>query len=267
MMQPSIDYQTLAAHFDHQAVNAIALMGSHARGDAGPYSDIDLVRFIAEADCALAGTGSHLFADQLVVVSNVTPTEMETWFTQPAMAVKTVAGVRAARALIDRHATFATIQARAQAFVWDEHLQLQADIWASQQMVGWIEEMHKALEGLRRNDVGRMLNGLFGGTFGLSNVMQVQRGVLISGDNGFYDEVAMAVGLDSQWTHLRGIAFGIIDVHGRPASLRERVVAGLGLYVVTAELLGDALQPEDAPLVRQTVKLINEQLENAYHGE
>ncbi|MFN8490894.1 MAG: nucleotidyltransferase domain-containing protein [Caldilineaceae bacterium] len=266
-MQPFIDYQTLATRFDTPAVKALVLMGSHARGDAGPYSDIDLVRFVGEEPRELADVGSHLIDERLVVVSNVTLAEVETWFTQPSVAVKNVAGVRKARALIDRDETFATLQARAQAFTWDENLQLQADIWASRQMVGWIEEMHKCLEGLRRGDVGRMLNGLFGGTFGLSTVMQVQRGVLLSGDNGFYAEVAQAVGLDSQWTQLRSIAFGVMDVHGRPASLRERVVAGLGLYVVTAELLGDILQPEDAPLIQQTVALINARLEDAYHGE
>jgi len=266
-MQSGVDYQALAARFDTPDVKAIVLMGSHARGDPGPYSDVDLVRFVEDGQDALVGAGSHLIDDRLVVISNVTRAEVETWFTQAAVAVKNVVGVRKARAIIDRDETFASIQTRAQTFTWDENLQLQADIWASHQMVGWIEEMHKCLEGLRRADVGRMLNGLFGGTFGLSNVMQVQRGVLISGDNGFYDEVAQAIGLDSQWTHLRSIAFGVSDVHGRPASLRERVVAGLGLYVVTAELLSDALQPEDAPLIQQTVALINERLENAYHGE
>jgi hypothetical protein len=267
MIRTPIDYLALAHRFDSSVVNAIVLMGSHARHDASPYSDVDLVRFVGEGESGLAGAGSHLIDDTLVVVSNVAPAEVETWFARPEVAVKTITGVRLARALIDRDDTFATIQARAQAFAWDENLQLQADLWASEQMVGWIEEVHKGLEGLRRGDVGRLLNGLFGCTFGLSHVIQVQRGVLISGDNGFYEEVAAAVGLDSLWVQLRGIAFGVIEVQGRPPSLRERVVAGLSLYVATVELLGDALQPEHTFLINQTVKLINDRLEDAYHGE
>lgn len=264
-MSKSIQFATLAQNFDGPGVKAIVLMGSHARGDAGPYSDVDLVRFVDEQHQELAGVGSHLIDDTLVVVSNVAPPETETWFTRPDIAVKTIGGVRCAQILLDRDETFATLQARAQAFTWNENLQGQADRWASEQMVGWIEEMHKCLEGLHRDDVGRMLNGLFGGTFGLSQVLQVQRGVLLSGDNGFYAEVAAAIGVDSLWVQLRGIAFGVLEVAGRPPSLRARVAAGLRLYVVTAELLGNALQPEHAPLIQQTVNLINEQLEDLYH--
>ncbi|MCX6044123.1 MAG: nucleotidyltransferase domain-containing protein [Chloroflexi bacterium] len=271
MILPSVDYQRLAARFDHPTVHAIVLMGSHARGDAGPYSDIDLVRFINEAEPVLADTGTHLIDDHLVVVSDVTTTEVQTWFTRPEVAVNTITGVRRARALIDRSATFANIQEQAHAFTWDEAFQTQANGWASQQMVGWIEEVHKGLEGLRHNDVGRLLNGLFGYTFGLSKVLQVQRGLLISGDNGFYMEVAAAVGVDSLWTQLRAIAFGVSEVEGRPPSLRERVVAGLKLYVVTANLLGDTLVPAHELLVKQTVQLINEQMatydKNAGHAD
>ena len=262
MRHPLIDYLTLASRFDSPAVNAIVLMGSHARQDAGPYSDVDLVRFSKEGAPELADTGSHLIDNTLVVVSDVTPAEVETWFTRPEVAVGTIAGVRLARALIDRDDTFASLQKRAHAFTWDATLQQQANQWASAQMVGWIEEVHKGLEGLRRNDVGRLLNSLFGCTFGLSQVIQVQRGLLISGDNAFYAEVAAAIGLASSWAQLRGLAFGVSEIHGRPPSLRERAVAGLRLYVATVELLGDSLQPEHAPLVNQTAQRIKAQVEN-----
>lgn len=261
------DFLDLAHQFDAPSVRAIVLMGSHARGEAGPHSDIDLVRFVDEAATDLPGHGSHLIDGALVVVSNVTPERVESWFTEPAEAVKSIVGLRQARPLIDRAGYFAAIQVRAQNFTWTPELQAQADRAASEAMVGWIEEAHKGLEGLRRQDPGRLLNGLFGLTYGLSNVMGLHLGVLLSGDNGFYDEVAAAVGVDTLWTHLRGVAFGVVEVHGRPPSLRERVVAGLGLYVTTAELLGDAILPEYYPLVAATVERINQQVERAYHGE
>jgi len=40
---------TLAGQFDGPQVRALVLMGSHARGTAGPYSDVDLVRIMAAA--------------------------------------------------------------------------------------------------------------------------------------------------------------------------------------------------------------------------
>ncbi len=36
----------LAQQFDAPTVKAIVLMGSHVSGDAGPYSNVDLGRFI-----------------------------------------------------------------------------------------------------------------------------------------------------------------------------------------------------------------------------
>ena len=43
-----MEFEELARRFDAPGVLAIALLGSYARGDAGPYSDVDLVRFTAE---------------------------------------------------------------------------------------------------------------------------------------------------------------------------------------------------------------------------
>lgn len=92
-------------------------MGSDARDDAGPYSDADLVRFVAETDGDLAGAGSHLRDDRLVVVSNGTPSQVAGWFTEPKEATDTIAGLRTAKARIDRNDTFAAIQARAHVFI------------------------------------------------------------------------------------------------------------------------------------------------------
>jgi hypothetical protein len=248
----------LLQQFDVPGVRAVVLMGSYARGDAGPFSDIDLVRFVDQRAPQPAGTGSHLIDGHLVVVSNVLPTNVEDWFTEPEAAVETIAGVRSAQPLVDRDAYFATLQARAHAFMWDTAMQERANRWASTQMVGWSEEVHKGLEGLRRNDIGRMLLARHGCSWGLSRVMQVQRGVLLGGDNAFYDQVAQAVGPDSEWARLRRMVFGVANDQGAPPSLHEQVVAGLRLYAVTAQLLVGALQPQDEPLIVHTVALINQ---------
>jgi len=86
--------------------------------------------------------------------------------------------------------------------------------------------------------------------------MGVQKGVLLSGDNGFYDEVGDVIGIDSEWVRLRHLAFGVEGNDGKAPCLQEQVAAGLRLYVVTAKLLANVLEPADAPLVEQTTKLI-----------
>lgn len=255
--------KTLTGRFDGPGVKALVLAGSRARGDAGPYSDLDLIRLTSDDGARGAEAESYLIEGRLVVVSDAGPSAVEDWFSSPWAATKVVGGLRSARALLDRDATFARVQARARAFVWDASMQRRADAWASRQMVGWIEEVHKGLEGLRRNDAGRLLNARHGCSWGMSQVVQVQRGVLLSGDNAFYEEVAEAVGRDSEWARLRRTAFGVSEGDEAAPTLREQVVAGLRLYVLTAGMLAGALRPEDEPLVTWTVSLIRRALEEA----
>ncbi len=255
-----LDLPALARRFDAPGVRAIALMGSHARGDAGPFSDVDLVCLTAPGVEALPGEGSHLVEGRLVVVSRVGPAQVEEWFTRPEITVQVLAGVRRARPLLDREGAFAAVQARALSFTWDREFQRKADAQASRELVGWIEEVHKGLEGLRRGDVGRMLHGRFGCTWGLARVMCVQRGILLTGDNTLYDEVTAAIGRTSAWSRLLRTAYGIAREDGQPPTLPEQVIAGLRLYALTARLIATAIQPQDAPLVAHTVGLIEQTL-------
>ncbi len=250
----------LLQRFDHPSVQAIALLGSHARGDAGPFSDVDLLRLLAADAAEAPDNGTHLIGEQLVNLSSATPADAAGWFERPEEAVSHIAGLRVARALVDRGGAFAALQAHAHAFVWDATMQGRADRWASRQLVGWAEEAHKGLEGLRRGDVGRLLNARHGCSWGLNHVMQVQRGVLVSGDNAVYNEVGSAMVDQPEWLRLRRLAFGLEDAAGVTPTIADQVRAGLWLYVLTAELLDAALQPEDRPIIALTVARIREAL-------
>ncbi len=255
-----MNYAALVTQFNNSSVNAIALFGSHARGDAGPHSDIDLIRFVADDVAEPPGSGSHLIDDTLVTVSDYNPTTVASWFTEPTAAVTAIAPLRQAQPLWDEAEHLARLQARAHAFRWNADLQAKADQWASAEMVGWIEEAHKGLAGLRRDDVGRLLNASIGLSFGLANVVKVQRGVLVYSDNSFLDQVIDAVGQASEWARQCRTSFGIATEPDQPPTLRERVAAGLRLYATTAELLTEAIQPADTPLVTRTVERIGESL-------
>lgn len=251
-MKPLFD--DLVRLFDGPDVAALVLMGSHARGDAAPFSDVDLVRFVRSAEAAKAKT--LLVDDQLVVVSTVTPERIDPWFCEPGEAVETIRGLRQARSLLDRADYFAAIQARAHAFVWDEQMQRKADQWASAELVGLIEEVHKGLNGLVEGGRGRLLNARFGLSWLLSRVVAVQGGILMRGDNGIYDDLVNALGAESRWIRLRCTAWGIENDAGVAPILAQQVVAGLQLYIETVQLVASALQPEDAPKVNATVERI-----------
>lgn len=254
MKQPNLE--SLASRYRSPGVIAIALMGSFARGDAGVFSDVDIVRF-HKCDPRQNEAKTCLVDDCFVVVSDVGPSKVEGWFTEPEEATACIAGVCTARPLWDPDGYFEEIQNRAREFVWDTAMQDKANAYAGSRMVGWIEEVLKGLEGLRTEDEGRMLNARYGLSWGLTEVMRVQKGVLISGDNASYPEVVANIGGDSKWAELSRGAFGITDSF----SLTRQVKAGLGLYIVTAEILADVLKPGDKKLIDEAVRLIKEQLE------
>jgi len=251
------DFKVLAAQFDHPDARAIVLMGSFARGAAGPFSDVDIVRFTESDETVLPDNGSHLIDGRLVVVSDVNPTQVQASFTEPEIAVETIQGLRSGRSLIDRQDTFSAIQQRALDFQWDNAMQAKANRWASRQMVGWIEEVHKGLEGLRSSDIGRLLHARFGCSWGLARLICVQRGILLSGDNALYEEVIASVSPDSQWAKLCRAVWGIAP---EPSTLQEEVIAGLQLYNLTAVMLADVIHPQDAPLVMVTTAQIKRAL-------
>ena len=207
----SADFSALVDRFKAPGVQAMVLMGSFARGDAGRFSDIDLVRFITDQEEAESEGQTYIINDRLVVVSNVTPEAVNDWFSKPEVASEYIKGVQIAKPLWEAEGYFRQIQERAHNFVWDAAMQRKADRWASQELVGWAEEAHKGLGGLRTGQVGRLLSARHGLSWGLTNVMRVHRGILLSGENNLYLEVVAALGEDSEWAKLSERVYGLIE--------------------------------------------------------
>ncbi len=136
-------------------------------------------------------------------------------------------------------------------------MQEKADRHASREMAGWVEEVCKALGGLQSNDIGRLLNACFGLSWGLTNVMRVQRGVLISGENASYEDVLQSIGHGTEWARLSRLAFGIADSNGGPIGLQKQARAGLRLYTLSADLLDGVLLAEDRVIVDHACQLIH----------
>jgi len=250
MLSLPIDIQALIARFDDPAAKALVVLGSHTRGEAGPFSDVDLFRIFPVGDPHSGQNTTYLIDDHLVVVSDVDLNRVEQWFTHPHLAVLTIGGLREGVALIDRENTFAAIKARALDFTWDAEFQQRGDRWAAEQLVDCIEEVHKALNGLRRGDEGKLLAARHSLSWTLLRIVHVHRGILPRSDRDVFDAAIRLVGEESPWTiALRG-AFGI----GQRSSLAEQLTAGLQLYVLTAEMI--VRDPQHASLIQQTVARI-----------
>ena len=248
------DFEAIAKRYRSPGVLAIALMGSFARGDAGSYSDVDIVRF-RDSDPTTESAETRLIDQRFVVISDVGASMVSDWFSKPVDATASIAGVRAARSLWDPNAHLERIKQTALDFVWDAEMQDKANTYASEAMVGWIEEVQKGLEGLRRHDKGRLLNARYGLSWGLTKVMRVQRGILISGDNASFTEVVADIGTESVWAELSRDAFGLSGL-----LLSDQVKAGLRLYAETAHMLEDILHAEDKPLVHEAIRRINSEI-------
>jgi len=68
------------------------------------------------------------------------------------------------------------------------------------------------MEGLRRNDPGRLLHARFGCSWGLARVMCVHKGVLLTSDNSLLYQVVDAVGKDTLWSLLCEQVFGVTEL-------------------------------------------------------
>ena len=241
--------QDLVAQFDAPEVQAILLVGSLSRGEAGPYSDVDLLQL---GDVALSGASSYLWQNRLVNVSGANTKTVEAWFTDPEQAVEVISGLRQALILLEQDGTATALLERARAFTWTPELQKKADHWASAQLVGWAEEAHKGLAGLRSGNIGQLLNAQFGLSWGLAKAVRVQRGLLLRSDNDFLADLQREF-VETRWLELLRDVYGLTGL-----ALPDQVRAGLELYCLTADLLSSTLQPQDRPIIEHTVFLIQQ---------
>ncbi len=246
----------LAAELDDAETVGFALTGSHARGDATPYSDVDLVRFVT----VRPGKESERYTLQcrdgrLISLSTTTVAAKRDEMARPEKAIWVVPGLRQARILLDKDGSLGELQQDAYAFTW-QPLQAAADEHASYEVMGYAEEAHKVLGGLDRGDESAALYGTLGLVFGLTQAMAIQRGTLIRSENAYFQQVQDTVGRDSAWTRFHRLAAGFEASPAGLSPVESRGVAGLGLYRETADLLRAILRPEHLAVIDHTLTAI-----------
>ncbi|MBZ0282139.1 MAG: nucleotidyltransferase domain-containing protein [Anaerolineae bacterium] len=240
--------------FDGQWVRAIGLTGSHARGTATPFSDIDLHVYVpAQGTPPHEHYQLHRFEGHLVSITVTTIESKYADLEQPQSAVDVVSGLRQTRILYDSvqltgHGLLASLRQAALDFDWTP-LQPAADAFASQQLAGCAEEAHKLLSGLLKNDEALLLYATYGLVLGLVNVVAVQKGILVESENVLFQAVQDAA--DAEWSELFRIAAGW-DAN----PVRMRALAGLGLYAATARMLRGIIAPEHETVINWTLERI-----------
>ena len=243
----------LVAELDEDAVTAMILHGSYARGEALPvYSDIDLVRLLRE-NAEQGEEKRFLYRESyLLSVSSRPLSVYRERFTQPERAIFVIPGIREARILLDKQGEFRHLQQAAWKWTW-EPLQAAANAYASQVMVEQTEIVLKLLRALAVQDLIALSEMILEIFTAATDAVAVQRGVLVRSGNTYFHQVQEAVGHQSAWTcsHLR--MAGVTD---QALSLRERGKEALRFYKETARLLRPALSEEHWDTIEQTLQTI-----------
>ena len=233
---------------------AIILAGSHAQGDATPYSDLDMAHIVA---APLSGPDKQYYYREGHLVS--VATRPLSWFraavTRPEHAVLYVAGLRGARILLDREGAFHAFQQELENFSWAP-LQEAANSYASSAMLHLVELAHKVLSALVRGDRLCLFEAASGLWYALTQVVTVQRGVLVVSSHTHMRQVREAVGMDAPWTRYHGLVAESDVQEARATSVEARAIAALCLYQETVALQRSVIRPEHREIAEQTVVTI-----------
>ena len=251
-------FQSLVAQLDNENTLGVTMAGSYARGDDGPYSDVDIHHYVRQMPGDAAETYSLRYADgYLVSISLMTVEEQLASLRDPKKAVWAIPGLGQERILLDKDGSITALKKKAAETTWVP-LQTGADAYASRNLSGCAEEVHKILAGLAEGNESKTVYATWGLTRGLADCLLVQRGTLIPTENAYIDLAQETAGRKSEWTRQFRLAVGLDPLSpGKPAFIGFGT-AGLCLYLETARLLQNILLPGHADVVNQTMQIIME---------
>ena len=239
------DDAALLAFADLPGTRGIALAGSVARGQHTPWSDVDLLRYVAGSGVA-DGVPPRWIGDRLVRVSSQTMEEAWAELERPEIAIWAVLPLQQMRILLDRDGDVARLVDRARTFEWASIAE-RARAWASRRLAKDAENVLKLRAAIDREDESSILNAHLNLAQHCADAVAVARGVLIPTENRFHEVVRQAAG--PEWTRLQRAAYGL---DGGDAVARAR--ATCALYAATVALLGPDLDKDDRAVADRALR-------------
>jgi predicted nucleotidyltransferase len=239
------DLQPLVAELVAEGAQVVWLAGSYARGEPGPYSDLDVGVLAGER---LRGPRAfRLYHDVLTSIVWTTPESTRASFRDPAQVGGAIPGWREPLLLHDPDSVGASIRDEARAWTWDVAAS-RCDDWIAAQLTQLAEEVHKllnALEAGHETNIAVRRNVLLQR---LPLVMSVHRRLLYDSERRLWDVVAGAVG--SEWIRHQAAASAPGDV-----ALAASAASALALYRITATEASSVLRDEQRDVVKHTLSL------------
>lgn len=238
----------MAARLAHAGALAVVLTGSHARGDAQPESDVDLVA-LGEGTSELRWEDGHL-----VSVAWQTVAACRAAFHDPPAAGTVVPGWRQAIILHDPQHLAATMQQEAVRWTWAP-IAYTCDAWVAAEVTGFAEEVHKLVVALRagRRWTAAVQRSLL--ALRMARIIAVHRRLLYATENHLWNLVAAEMG--AEWRALQAAALGDDDAGG---TLEASAAAALALYHRTATEVWPLLTAPQAAVVAHACALAGHRL-------
>lgn len=245
---------SLVAEFDDANTVGFALGGSHVRGEASPYSDVDIARFVRASPDSDAPRHRMVFrGGHLISLSTKTVAEVRTSLTHPAQAIWVAPSIGQLHILSDKDGSLAALVNAVQGFQWPP-LQDAANRYASEETADLAEEVHKIIAALLKSDEQAVLLFTRGLLSGITRLVAVQRGVMLKTEATYFPQVWQAMGESSAWTRDHRIAIGLDSASsGDMPPVIAGGLAGLRLYCETARLLRPILLLEHLEVIDITM--------------
>jgi hypothetical protein len=255
---PDSFLQKLVAQLDDENTIGITLGGSLARGEGDRYSDVDILRYLRVVPENKVDSDWLRFMDGFLVSAHATTVEEETAnLHRPHRAIWVVPGLRQARILLDKDGSLNRLIESARNFRWSD-LQPAADAMVSWQLCGLAEEVYKIIGALETQDESKTLYAVSSLLFDIVETLLVQRGILVTTENVYFDLAQKTAGIESDWTRQLRLAAALDPFPADRPVYVTRGVAGLNLYRITAEMMRGILRSEEAAVVKRALEVITE---------
>jgi predicted nucleotidyltransferase len=247
--------QTALKQINSPDVIGVGLVGSYTRGNESKYSDVDFDIFVHQQPESPYDRYTLRYWDNKLISLKYTLLDDErAALRDPRRAVWAVPGLRGMKIIFDKDGSLTELQKAAQDFEWSP-LQRMADEFAAEQVMHCSEEVHKVLNGLARGHESTVLYAVWGLIKHLPEAVMVQRGLMITSENRFFDMIQESVGRSSKWTSAFRTAWGLDP---GASQYQSRGTAALTLYCLTAAMLNDLIPEKYFEVINRTLRLIAE---------
>ncbi|MBI5812855.1 MAG: nucleotidyltransferase domain-containing protein [Meiothermus silvanus] len=229
----------------------VGLVGSFARGQGKPFSDIDLDFFVPEPpptrpqSYTLRHRSGHL-----VSLKTLTLETQRSELHEPQHAIWAVPGMRQMRILHDPQGHLQQLKAEAQAFRW-EPLQAAADAFVSYEVMTSAEEVHKILGGLEAGTPSQVIYATLGLGLGTATLMAVHRRLLVESENRYFEQLYQALGSESPWARAHRLAVG-----WKAGAFKRRGIAALRLYWETFKEVQEVIEDDHLEVIQPVLQTI-----------